>query len=101
MTTALVVIGGGALLTAVIKALGPVAFGGRPLPHSFTGVVVLLAPALLAALVVTQAFAESNRLTLGADAVGVAAGGADAWRGHSVIACVTVAACATAGLRAA
>ena len=100
MTTSLVVIGGGALLTALIKALGPVALGGRRLPVSFTGVVVLLAPALLAALVVTQALAEGDRLTLGADAVGVAAGGAVAWRGGGVIACVTVAACVTEGLRA-
>jgi branched-subunit amino acid transport protein len=100
VSTALVVIGGGALLTALIKALGPVALGGRRLPVAFTGVVVLLAPALLAALVVTQALAEGDRLTVGADAVGVAAGGAVAWRGYSVIACVAVAACVTAGLRA-
>lgn len=100
MSTALIVIGGGALLTALFKALGPVALGGGSLPDAFTSVVVLLAPALLAALVVTQALAEGERLTLHADAVGVAAGGAVAWRGHSVIACVIVAACVTAGLRA-
>ena len=48
-------IAGCALITAVIKAAGPVVLGGRELPTWFTSVVILLAPALLAALVATQA----------------------------------------------
>lgn len=87
-------------MTALIKAAGPVALGGRRLPAAFTSVVVLLAPTLLAALVVTQVFADGTRLTVGADTVGVAAGAAVILRGGSVIACVLVAALVTAGLRA-
>ncbi|MGQ0608933.1 MAG: AzlD domain-containing protein, partial [Chloroflexota bacterium] len=37
--------------TIAIKAAGPVLLGGRPLPERVQGVVALLAPALLAALV--------------------------------------------------
>ena len=55
MSTGATVIIGSALVTFVIKAAGPVALGGRELPTWFTSVVVLLAPALLAALVATQA----------------------------------------------
>ena len=40
--------------TVALKSVGPVLLGGRPLPDHLTGVVALLAPALLAALVVTQ-----------------------------------------------
>lgn len=40
--------------TVLLKATGPVLLGGRELPHSVAGAVGLLAPALLAALVVTQ-----------------------------------------------
>jgi branched-subunit amino acid transport protein len=98
-TTALL-IGGCALVTAVIKAVGPVALGGRELPERFTGVIALMAPALLAALVVTAALADGDRLALGADTAGVAAGGLVAWRTESVIGCVVVAAAVTAVVRA-
>jgi branched-subunit amino acid transport protein len=93
-------IGGCALVTFAIKAVGPIALGGRELPGWFTGVVVLLAPALLSALIVTQALADGDRLAVGADTAGVAAGGLVAWRLGSVIGCVVVAAVVTAGLRA-
>jgi hypothetical protein len=62
--------------------------------------LMLLAPALFAALVVTQALADGQRLAVGADTVGVAAGGLVAWRTGSVIGCVVVAAAVTALLRA-
>jgi branched-subunit amino acid transport protein len=100
MTLSLALIGGCALITFAIKAAGPVALGGRDLPRWFTGVVVLLAPALLSALIVTQALADGDRLAVGADTAGVLAGGVVAWRLGSVIGCVVVAACVTAGLRA-
>ena len=63
MSTGATVIAGMALITFAIKAAGPVALGGRDLPIWFTSVVVLLAPALLAALVATQALADGDRLT--------------------------------------
>ncbi len=100
MSTTAVVIAGCALVTFAIKAVGPVALGGRELPGWFTGVVGLLAPALLAALVATQALADGERLAIGADTAGVAAGGLVAWRTGSIVACVIVAAAVTAGLRA-
>ena len=61
--------------------------------------VILLAPALLAALVATQASPEGDQLALGADTAGVAAGGAVTWRTGSIVACVLLAAAVTAGLR--
>ena len=101
MSTTALLIGGCALVTAIIKAVGPVALGGRELPDRFTGVIALMAPALLAALVVTAALADGDRLALGADTAGVVAGGLVAWRTGSIIGCVIVAAAVTALVRAA
>jgi branched-subunit amino acid transport protein len=94
------VVGGAAAVTAFIKGAGPFALGGRELPEWFSGVVVLLAPALLAALVVTSALADGKHLHVGADTAGVAAAGIAFWRGASVIVGVLIAAVVTAGLRA-
>ncbi len=65
MSTSAALIAGCAIVTFAIKAVGPIALGGRELPGWFTGVVVLLAPALLSALIVTQALADGDRLTVG------------------------------------
>ena len=100
MSTSVALIAGCALVTAAIKAAGPVALGGRELPERFTGVIVLFAPALLAALIVTNALADGQRLAIGTDTAGVVAGGLVAWRTGSIIACVLVAAAVTAALRA-
>jgi branched-subunit amino acid transport protein len=93
-------IAGMALATFAIKAAGPVALGGRDLPERFAGVIALLAPALLAALIVTQALADGKELAVGKDTIGVVAGGLVAWRTGSVIGCVLTAATVTALLRA-
>ena len=100
MSTAAVTIAGCAAVTAAIKAAGPIALGGRELPTWFTSVVILLSPALLAALVATQALAEGDRLALEADTAGVAAGGLAVWRTSSIVLCVVVAAATTALVRA-
>jgi branched-subunit amino acid transport protein len=100
MSTGATVIIGSAVITFAIKAAGPVALGGRELPTWFTSVVVLLAPALLAALVATQALADGDKLAIGADTAGVAAGGLAVWRTGSIIACVLIAPAVTAALRA-
>ncbi len=100
MSTEVVLITGMALATFAIKAAGPIALGGRNLPARFTGVIALLAPALLAALIVTQALADGQKLAVGTDTAGVAAGGLVAWRTGSVIGCVLTAAVVTALLRA-
>jgi branched-subunit amino acid transport protein len=100
MSVVAITIAGCAAVTAAIKAAGPIALGGRALPTWFTSVVILLSPALLAALVATQVFAEGDQLALEADTAGVAAGGLAYWRSESIIACVAIAAAVTAGLRA-
>jgi branched-subunit amino acid transport protein len=100
VSTTVVTIAGCAAVTAAIKAAGPVALGGRELPTWFTSVVILLSPALLAALVATQVFAEGERLALEADTAGVAAGGLVFWRTDSIVACVVIAAAVTAAVRA-
>jgi len=100
VTTSVVVIAGCAVTTMAIKGAGPLALGGRDLPAWFTSVIILLAPALFTALVATQALADGQRLSIGPDTVGVAAGGLVAWRTGSVIGCVVVAAGLTALLRA-
>ena len=100
MSTTVVVIAGCALVTFAIKAVGPIALGGRTLPRRAVGVIVLLAPALLAALVAAQALADGDRWAIGPDTAGVLAGGAVALRTGSIVGCVLVAAVVTAGLRA-
>jgi branched-subunit amino acid transport protein len=61
------------LATLATKALGPVLLGGRRLPPRVLSALQLLAPALLAALVVTQGFATGQHITIDARAVGLAA----------------------------
>jgi branched-subunit amino acid transport protein len=93
------VIGGCALVTAAIKGVGPFTLGGRDLHPRLIGVVALLAPALLAALVVTQALADGRHLAVGADTAGVAASAVAVWRGASIVVVIAVAVGVTAGLR--
>ncbi len=88
-----------ALVTAVIKGAGPLALGGRELPAWTAGVIALLAPALLAALVVTAALTEGESLKVGPETAGVAVAGVLYWRGASVVTGVLVAAAVTALLR--
>ncbi len=88
-----------ALVTFTIKGIGPALLGDRELPPAFTRVVLLLAPALLAALVVTSAAADGPRLLVGADTAGVAVAGLLLLRGITVLPAVLVAAAVTALLR--
>ena len=59
--------------TVALKAVGPVLLGGRSLPDHLTGVVSLLAPAVLAALVVTQVAGGDREIVLDARLVGLGA----------------------------
>jgi branched-subunit amino acid transport protein len=60
--------------TIAIKAAGPVALGGRVLPARLVGVISLLAPALLAALVAVDVFGGPDRaLVLDAKLAGMLA----------------------------
>ena len=54
--------------------------GGRELPPWFTRVVVLMAPTLLCALVVTSVFASGRSWSVGAHTVGVAVAAVMLWR---------------------
>ena len=56
-----------------IKAVGPVALGGRDLPYWAERLIVLMPAALLSALVVVQTFADGKALALDARAAGLAA----------------------------
>ncbi len=89
-----------AVVTFAIKAAGPIALGGRDLPGWFNGVISLIAPALLAALVAVAALADGDRWAIGADTAGVAVAGVALWRGASIIVAVVIAAVVTAGIRA-
>jgi branched-subunit amino acid transport protein len=89
-----------AAMTVLIKALGPVLLGGRELPPWFSRVIVLMAPALLTALVVTSVFASGRSWSAGAHTVGVGVAAVMLWRRCSLVLCVVVAVLVTAGLRA-
>jgi uncharacterized membrane protein len=89
-----------ALANAAIKAAGPVLVGGRDLPPRVVAVIALLAPALLAALVVTETFAEEQHLVLDERAIGVAVAGLALALRAPVLIAVALAAVATALTRA-
>jgi len=59
--------------TIACKAAGPVLLGGRSLPPQLAGIVDMLAPALLAALVVTQAVGADRKLVFDERLLGLAA----------------------------
>jgi branched-subunit amino acid transport protein len=86
--------------TVLLKATGPVLLGGRELPGRVVGVVGLLAPAVLAALVVTQVFADDRNLVVDSRLVGLAAGAVAVLARAPLIVVVVVAAASTAIVRA-
>ncbi len=61
--------------TAAIRASGPVVLGGKNLPGPFQNVIALIAPALLAALVVVETFGapEGGSFEIDARVAGVGA----------------------------
>lgn len=82
--------------TVAIKAAGPLLLGGRALPPRLTGVVELLAPAVLAALVAVQTFGGGPGLVVDERLIGVAAAGIALWRKAALLVVVVVAAATTA-----
>ncbi len=100
MSTAWELVAGCAVVTFAIKAAGPVALGSRELPAWFGSVVMLMAPALLAALVATHSLASGRHLGIGAQTFGVLASAGVMWRTRSIPLCVLTAAVLTALLRA-
>jgi branched-subunit amino acid transport protein len=86
--------------TVAIKALGPVLLGGRELPSPLTAILFLLAPALLAALVVTQAVGGDRELVFDERLIGLAAAAVAVALRAPLLAVVVIAAAATALARA-
>lgn len=100
MTAVWVTILAVALASAAIKAAGPVLIGGRELPPRAISVIALLAPALLAALVVTETFGEDWHLVLDERAIGVAVAGVALTLRAPVLLAIALAALITALVRA-
>jgi branched-subunit amino acid transport protein len=73
MTAAWVAVAGVGAATIAIKGAGPLLFARRPLPGSVKAVMPLLAPCLLAALVIGQTLGDGRALTVDARVAGVAA----------------------------
>ena len=100
MTTPWETIAAVALASATIKAAGPVLVGGRELPPRAVAIIALLAPALLAALVITETFGEDGHLVLDERAVGVAVAAIALALRAPVLVAVSLAALTTALFRA-
>lgn len=101
MTDLWLTIGLLAITAALIRASGPLAVGGRDLGPRAAAMIVLLAPALLAALIVVQTVGGDDGLDVDARVAGVAAAGAVlVWRRSAMLAAIIAAATVTAGLRA-
>ena len=60
---AVIAVGAG---TVLLKAVGPVGVSGRRLPARVNELLEMVAPAILAALVVSEAFASGRSLVLDA-----------------------------------
>lgn len=60
--------------TAVLKAVGPVGVSGRTIPPAVERLLQLIAPAILAALVVVETFASGRHLVGDARLAGAGAG---------------------------
>ena len=83
--------------TMLFKSAGPVLLGTRELPARAASVVEVLAPAMLAALVVTQTVGGDRELVFDERLLGVAAGGIAVWL-RAPLLLVMVVAAATAAL---
>ncbi len=92
-----VVVGVVGAATIAFKASGPVLLGSRTLPPRIAAAVDVLAPAMLAALVVTQTVGGDRELVVDERLLGVAAG-AVAIRLRAPLVVVMVVAAATAAL---
>lgn len=100
MTGAVVLVVSVGVITIAIKASGPLLLGVRTLPAAADRLMALLAPALLSALVATQAFGGPHRLAVDARAAGVAGAALCIALRAPLLVTVVVAAAVTAGVRA-
>jgi hypothetical protein len=96
-----ITVGGLSVATGLIKAFGPVIFGGRELHPLLARIIPLLAPALLAALVVTETAGGHGRtLTIDARVAGLAIAATTLAMKAPIVVVVLSAALATAVVRA-
>jgi branched-subunit amino acid transport protein len=86
-------------VTILFKASGPVLLGKRELPPRVGSVVEVLAPAMLAALVVTQTVGGDRELVVDERLAGVAAGAVAIWLRAPLLAVMVVAAATAALIR--
>jgi branched-subunit amino acid transport protein len=93
-----VLVTGGASIA--LRAAGPVALAGRRLPARLAGPVELLAPAVLAALVVTQSVGGDRELILDERLVGLGVAVVAVLLRAPLLVIVVCAALATAAVRA-
>jgi branched-subunit amino acid transport protein len=93
------VVAGVGVATVLFKASGPVLLGRRPLPPRALALVEVLAPAMLAALVVTQAVGGDRALVFDERLVGVAAGAVAVALRAPLVVVLVVAGAATAVVR--
>ena len=93
------VIGVVGAVTILFKASGPVLLGGRALPPRVASVVEVLAPAMLAALVVTQTVGGDRELVLDERLAGVLVGGVAVWLRAPLLVVMVVAAATAALIR--
>jgi branched-subunit amino acid transport protein len=86
-------------VTIAFKASGPVLLGKRELPARVASVVEVLAPAMLAALVVTQTVGGDRELVIDERLAGVVAGGIAVWLRAPLLVVMVVAAATAALIR--
>jgi hypothetical protein len=86
--------------TVALKAVGPVFLAGRELPPTLSRLLLLLAPALLGALVVTQAVGGDREIVLDERLFGIGAAVVGIFLRLPLLAVVVIAAAVTAGVRA-
>jgi branched-subunit amino acid transport protein len=87
-------------VTIGLKAIGSLALQDRQLPPRLNGMIELLAPVMLSALVVTNTFAGDHKLVLDPRAAGLAAAAISILLRAPLLVTVTVAAVTAALIRA-
>jgi branched-subunit amino acid transport protein len=85
--------------TVALKAVGPVGVADKQLPPRIAGLLSMVAPAILAALVVSEALAHGRSLVFDARIAGVGAGAVAAVRRAPLWVVVLAGALATAVAR--
>jgi branched-subunit amino acid transport protein len=100
MTDVWIAIAALTVICFAIKAVGPVALGGRELPEWANSLILLLPAALLSALVVVETFAHGKSLELDARAPALAVAAVALALRASMLVVLLAAALTAAGLRA-